>query len=169
MGIEQSSEPTPRVATFYHTVKVEASETRFVSLETVGYLDPERLSHVDRARVPVGEVVTDCCRRLVHVIVENGMVTGIEIDQDEDAEPDQPDVDPEILEFVKAAGAALGRESPAGKLPIPFSELSANPSLVTEWWTCFRICIFGYCLFCCYGDTAGPWAHCSIERIGSRF
>jgi hypothetical protein len=169
MGMEQSSGETPREASFYHTVKVEVSEAQFELMDTLSYVDVERIAQAERVSIPFGTVVTECCRRLVHVIVERGMVTAINVEHDEDSAANRAEVDPETLEFMRAATASLDRQRPTGELPIPFNDLVANPRIGFEWWTCFRICIFGYCLFCCYGDTAGPWAHCEIERIGSRF
>jgi hypothetical protein len=167
MAMDQSSEATPRTASFYHTVKVEVSEVHFEMSDTLAYVDAERLAQADRVRIPFGTMVTDCCRNLVHVVVEKGMVTGVEVERDEESEVDRAEVDPETLEFMRAASAAIDRPPPAGKLPVPFSELVASPRIGFEWWTCFRICIFGYCLFCCYGDTAGPWGFCEIKPIGS--
>ncbi len=146
--------------TFDYTVKVEASPGRFDFLENMAYLDLDRLSQADRARIALGTVDSDCCRQLAYGVVEKGMLTAVEFDRDDGGEPQQ--ADPGILELVRAASAALGMEAPVRKLPIPFSELSANARIVIETWQCIRICIFGWCILCCWGEgPGGSWGICS--------
>jgi hypothetical protein len=165
--MDQASGPSVDATSFDYTVKVEASEARFEVLETMTYLDLDRLTQADRARIAIGKVETDCCSGLVFGIVERGMLSAIEFDRDEGADPQVADVDPGTLELVKAASAALGVQAAPRKLPIPFSDLVANPRIVIETWQCVHICIFGFCITCCWGDgPVGPWGICSpIERF----
>ncbi len=164
--MDQGSNPSVEATSFDYTVKVEASEARFELLETMTFLDLDRLIQADRARIAIGTVETDCCRRLVFGIVEKGMLTALEFDPDVGAEPQSAEVEPETLELVKAAGAALGMHAPPRKLPIPFSDLMASPQIAIETWHCFRICIFGFCITCCWGNgPGGSWGLCfPIER-----
>ena len=64
-----------RTITFEHTIKVEASEAAFEFLDAMSFLDIDRLADVDEARIEIGTVVSDCCRRLVRGVVEKGILT----------------------------------------------------------------------------------------------
>jgi hypothetical protein len=154
--------------TFDHTVRVEASAAPFEFLETTGYLDVDRLVQADRARIPLGVVQTECCRRLVHGVVEKGMLTALEFDGQDD-EPGAGAADAETLELLRAASAALGSAGPTRKLPIPVADVLAEVSLAIQTWHCVRICVLGRCITCCWGeDPTGHWGICGpIEVVGA--
>jgi hypothetical protein len=160
--MDASSKGPEETTSFDYTVKVEASRARFELLETMEFLDVDHLSQADEARIAIGTVESDCGRRLVYAIVEKGMVTAIEVDQEGTATQDE--MDPATIELVKAASAALSLEPPARKLPIPVADLIGNPRIIIDWWTCAHICIFGFCFFCCWGENPiRPWGFCELS------
>jgi hypothetical protein len=143
-----------RTITFEHTIKVEASEAAFEFLDAMSFLDIDRLADVDEARIEIGTVVSDCCRRLVRGVVEKGILTAIEFEPDEEEPEAAPgDVDPGLVELLEAASAALGIKAPSRDLPIPLTDLIATPQIVSETWTCVRACAVGICITCCWGKT----------------
>jgi len=46
--------------------------------------------------------------------------------------------------------------------------MSDASGFLIDIWTCFRICCFGYCIFCCFEISSGfgTWSHCEIEKLG---
>jgi hypothetical protein len=157
--MEQSSE----VATFYREVKIDVSPAKFKPLENLGYLDLEKLARVEGARIEIGAVETDCGPCRVHVAVESGMVTRIDIEKCCGDDSPLTDVDPAMVDLLEAASAALGRTKAATrKLPISVGDFFGNSGIFDETWTCYRICILGWCFTCCFGQgPAGSWLRCS--------
>jgi hypothetical protein len=161
--MNQTSQPSSGAITFDYNVKVEVSQARFEFLEAMSYLDLDRLEKVSNARIEIGTLETDCCQLTVVGVVNKGMLTKIEFEprigvMRECAEPDA-----DMLELIKVAGDAIGIPQAAPRqLPVSLGELIANPGLVIETWTCYRICIFGFCITCCWGEgPAGPWITCA--------
>jgi hypothetical protein len=132
---------------------VQVRQVPFEPFESIRHLDVDRLSRAARARFEVGQFEGGCCRRVVHAVVRKGMVTELEIEPCTKQTP----MTPELRKTVKAATKALAKRRPGSKrLPMPVRAFLASPSALTiDTWGCFMICIFGWCLICCY-DTRDP-------------
>jgi hypothetical protein len=76
---------------------------------------------------------------------------------------------PEVSKLIQTAASKLGpRQNNPKQLPVPVQEFLADAeALVIVVWGCIKICIFGYCLFCCYSVGAGkPWGMCEFQTEG---
>jgi hypothetical protein len=162
--MDLSSKPSSDPITFDYNVKIEVSQARFEFLEAMSYLDLDRLEKAANARIEIGTVETDCCHRTVYGVVEKGVLTEIEFEPYDGVKTECADSDSDMLELIKAASYAIGVPQAAPrKLPISLGDLIANPGLVIETWRCVRICFFGFCMTCCWGENPlGPWGICSL-------
>jgi hypothetical protein len=141
-------------------IEFEIQPVKFHWFEAARHLDLNYYANVPTTTLEIGYYGTDCCRRMLTAVVEKGMITKLEL------EPCKNDNEELAAELAKKLNVEEIRE----KLPKPV-ELSLpmplarfNEDLAIEWWTCFRICGFGYCIFCCFGYTHGSFVFCSVEH-----
>jgi hypothetical protein len=74
-----------------------------------------------------------------------------------------------MSKLIQTAISKLGvRQSNAKQLPVPVQEFLADAeALIIHVWGCIQICLFGYCLFCCYDVGVGqPWGFCHLQTEG---
>jgi hypothetical protein len=161
----RSSKQSSRSFTLNQQVKVEITPAKFKTFASTRHLDANGLQRAAHQRIEVGYFESGCCRRLVHAVVKNGMVTKVEL------EPCPVGVrpTPEMSKLIQTAISKLGvRPSNSKQLPVPVQEFLADAEdLIIHVWGCIQICIFGYCLFCCYDIGAGqPWGFCHLQTEG---
>lgn len=124
-------------------------------------LDADRLSLAKKARFEVGAFELRCCRRVVRAVVERGMVTKLELEPCERSGP----LPPEWKPIVRAARQAVARGGGARRrLPMPVKRFLADAHALTiDIDTCFLVCLFGWCILCCYSTTDSTTSNgCSI-------
>ena len=147
--------------TLRYTTELNVSIPQFHLLSSVRYLDAEALSHVSKAKIEVGFFKTPCCERQVRAVIEQGMVTRLELEPCSDLTPASPDLVAFATNALKRA-----RRSARGKWkPVPVKEFLAKPQEINERETnCIEFTIFGRTIFCCQtGD--GPVSCVRIEPI----
>lgn len=151
--MSRKKSPASRSKRLTLNVPVRVSQVPFRTFESVRHLDVERLSRAARARFEVGQFDSGCCQRRVHAVVRKGMVVELEIERC--AKPVR--MTPELARLMKSASKALARRRPgARRLPVSVRTFLNSPNRFTiDDWGCFMICIFGWCLICCY-DTRDP-------------
>ena len=157
----RSQKRTPRSIVLRQNVAVEVTEAPFHTFDSVRQLDVARLSRAAKARFEVGYFETECCRQAVHAIVKKGMVTELEL------EPCKSPVrmTPELEKLLKAGAKKLasGRRG-SSPLPVPVSEFLADPvGLTIQIKGCIKICIFGYCVWCCFTSSPRWWSRCGVN------
>ena len=162
----RASKPRSRSLTVNQRVRVTITPAPFHVFASVRQLDVARLKRAARQRIEVGYFESECCRRMVHAIVRKGQVVKLELEPCEGTAP----ASPEIEQVARAALKQLGVK-PGGRtaLPAPVEQLVANAQGFTwEIWWCFRICCFGYCIFCCFdiGKNRGFWSTCKLDKQG---
>ncbi len=145
-------------------VDVELTPLEFRLLESAHYLDTEALKKAKHTKIEIGSVAADCCRKLVYAVVQKGMVTALEFE--DEADVSRAATSPGLAKLIETALEETGNKSAASKkLPVAFGDLLLAPGgIVIEHWTCFKICMFGFCLICCYGnDKGGPFTTCTFS------
>jgi hypothetical protein len=143
-----------------HEIEVEVHPVKFHWFDAIRHLDLNHYAQVPATTIEIGYHETDCCRRMFSAVVEKGMVTKVEIEPCKD---DNKELAADLAKKLNIAEIREKLPKPAElSLPMPLTRFTED--LAIEWWTCFRICGFGYCLFCCYGNTNGPWVSCSVGR-----
>jgi hypothetical protein len=156
----KSSSKSKAAAEFSATVKVQVWLQEFEPLASLKSLDFKRLSKGNH-KIEIGFVKGGCCRNLVHAIVKDGMVTGCEIEGCKGFPKTAPPR--ELLAVIDKARkkAAHGRKWK----PIPVAQLVSSNArihdLIIIGGGCILICIWGYCLMCCWY----PRPHCFIPDI----
>lgn len=160
----RASKPRSRSLTVNQRVRVTITPAPFHVFASVRQLDVARLKRAARQRIEVGYFESECCRRMVHAVVRKGQVVKLELEPCEGTAP----ASPEIEQVARAALKRLGVKPGGGKvLPVPVERFVANAQGFTwEIWWCFRICCFGYCIFCCFdiGKNRGFWSSCRIDK-----
>ncbi len=160
----QKKRPQSVSTTIERKVKIEVEEARFEPFAALSYLDVERLKKAGRVRIELGTVDGGCSGRTVYGVVEKGMLVAIEFEGCKDKDARCGDL--ELGELIEQVRKPLGTTQAATrKLPLEMSELIANPGIVIETWTCYRICIWGFCFTCCFGENPlGTYTICSFGR-----
>jgi hypothetical protein len=131
-------------------VSFKVSRVPFTRFESVRHLDVARLSRAKSAQFEVGSFESGCCRRIVHAIVKNGRVVKLQAERCKHPAP----MTPESRKLVQTVRKKLGH-SPFR--PVPVSKfLGGSRGLIIDISFCFIICIFNYCLLCCYDSDPGP-------------
>jgi len=151
--------------TLTHPVKVTVTPARFHEFASLRQLDVARLKRAARQRIEVGYFESDCCRRMVHAVVQKGRVTKLELEPCKGETPATPELTQVIKASLRRLGARPGGSRP---LPMPIEKFMSNAAgFVIQIWGCIKICCFGYCLFCCYDiSRLGFWGFCKWERLG---
>jgi hypothetical protein len=141
-------------------IPIEVRRVPFKAFESVRHLDIARLSRAKSARFEVGYFESDCCRRIVHAVVKNGRVTKLEPERCK--HPVR--LTPEMSKLMRAVRSKLGRTTFRST---PVSRFLAGGAGITiDISFCFIICIYNWCLLCCYDSDPGPgnWNGCSIDK-----
>lgn len=149
----------------HQKVKFALYESPFRTFDLVKRLDVERLERAARARFEVGWFESACGQRIVHAHVQRGKVTRLELEPC----PGGMRMTPELRSLVQSARKALvkGRR-PALRLPVPVGRfLSRAQDFTVDVFGCFSICIFGFCLSCCFGMDDPKLNTCEVWREGS--
>jgi hypothetical protein len=129
-------------------VEVTVQEAPFRTFDTLRRLDVRRLEKAAKARFEVGWFETGCGQRIVHAVVEKGRVARLEIEPC----PDPVRLTPEMRALVQAARKALWPKRTAAFRRVGVRDFISNANgLTIEVYGCFTICIFGWCLSCCFG------------------
>lgn len=142
---------------FEYEVDAELVPADYHAFEAVRRLDPHYYAQVPKATIELGYIKSGCCRRMVRAIVEKGMVTRMEVEpcHDDDKKPS---------DLVKKLNLAelrekLPKRADPPPLPMPLGKFLEEPPY--QWWTCIRICVFGFiCFYCCYGEDIKSWQFC---------
>ena len=162
MSKKKKNQPSPAPICVSQQVDVELTPAEFQLLESVQYLDLEALKQAKHTKIEIGTVEAGCCRKLVFATVQKGMVTALEFEDD----GSRTAASAELTKTIEKALEETGSKASAFKaLPLPFGDLLLAPGgIFVESWSCFRICIFGFCILCCYGNGRnGPWTICSFS------
>jgi hypothetical protein len=134
-------------------IAVEVREAPFKTFESIRHLDVARLSRAAHGRFEVGQFEAGCCRRIVHAVVRKGMVTKLEVEPCKRAVRMTPDMKKMIHAARKAFAA---RRAGSKRLPVAVNTFLAGAHGFTiDVSFCFMICVFGWCLICCF-DTESP-------------
>jgi hypothetical protein len=141
-------------------IPIKVARVPFKSFESARHLDVASLSRAKTARFEVGYFESDCCRRIVHAVVKNGRVTKLE------PEPCKHParLTPEMSKLVRAARSKLGSPKFRSR---PVSEfLAGGHGFTIDISFCFIICIFEWCLMCCYDSEPGSSTvnGCDIDK-----
>ncbi len=149
------------LASFKVPMRVEIRAPEFEPLSSLSALDTKRLSRGDH-RIEIGFLKGGCCRNLVRAVVKNGMVIGCEIEPcgETSARPPPPELRSVLAKARKKV--AGGREWK----PVPVEELIRSSArmmdlIVIVGGGCFFICIWNFCLMCCWW----PRPHCFVPDI----
>ena len=142
------------VATFKHPVTVKVIVPTFVPLASLTTQDVQKLSK-GRHKIEIGFMEGGCCPKLVHAVIRNGMVTGIEVEPCEKSERVLPKEMSKEMSKVFAEARRRIEQNPWQ--PVPVAELIDNVAMATGryptrigWGAgCIYVCIWHYCLFCC--------------------
>jgi hypothetical protein len=144
------------LAKFQFPMTAEVRIPDFTPFDSLKALDLDLLGK-GKHRIEIGTMTGGCCRKLVYAVVKNGVVTAVE------AEPCAEATRTPSKE-VKAlfAQARKSIKDPGKWEPIPVAKLAdvvmLRPTKVGTGAGCFYICIWNYCLFCCYrGLDSGCW------------
>jgi len=152
------------ILTFEHPLKIEVYVPEFEPLSAIDFLDAGKLSNGDH-RVEIGFFKGGCCKKLVHAVIKNGMVVGIEAERCEDSEEE---VSEEILTLFSHVAKKL--EHSEHWKPVPVEEFlimakdGSYPPRAGTGAGCFYICLWHYCLFCCLSTATSSFPTCWIER-----
>ena len=161
----RASKQRSRSITINQRVPVVVTPARFHEFASLKQLDVARLKRAARQRIEVGYFESECCKRMVHAVVRKGQVVKLELEPCEGGAP----ASPEVEQVARAALKRLGARPGGSALPVPVETFVARAAGFTwEIWWCFRICCFGYCIFCCFdiGKNRGFWSTCTIEHRG---
>ena len=152
------------VASFTHPIKVEVHKPRVEVLESVRHLDIGNLKR-SAAEIEVGYLATRRCRQLVRATLRKGMVTKLVLEPC--AEQERMKITPEIarvLEEARRQVMSKGRHAP--EFPMPIEDFMSDiAAAVDETIICIHICIWRYCLDCCfywYGSDVGGILLCGF-------
>jgi hypothetical protein len=157
------SRPQAKTIEFEHRVKVVARPAKFLPSNNLAYLDLEKLSRASKAEFEVGHIKEGKTSRAVLAVVKKGMVVGLHLEDCPSCK--SLDMAPELRSLFDEARRRLGLYNPSHFKPIPVREFLGRPIGPH----CFVICIYGYCLTCCYCCTSGPegeiiFAGCMISK-----
>jgi hypothetical protein len=153
------------VASFTHPINVEVHKPRVEVLESARLLDIGKLKRSARAEIEVGYIATRRCRQLVRATVRKGMVTKLVLEPC--AEQQRLKITPDIARVLKEARRQVmskGRRAPGFPMPIE-KFMSDIAAAVDETIICVHICIWRYCLDCCfywYGSDVGGILLCGF-------
>ena len=146
---------------FKYEADVEVIPADFHIFDAVHHLDPHYYANAPKSIIHLGYLHGLCCRRMVTAIVEKGMVTQIEMEPCDAEHKDAVDLASK-LNWAELR-EKLPKPPPLPHFPMPLTDFVERLDGV-EWWTCFRICIFDHCLFCCFGgDPFSSYHHCSVS------
>jgi hypothetical protein len=148
------------VATFKHSMTVEVIVPTFVPLASLATQDIQKLSKGGH-RIEIGFMEGDCCPKLVHAVIRNGMVTRIEVEPCVHSERVLPKAMSKEMSEVVAKARKRMEQDPWQ--PVPVAELVENMARDSHYpprigWGagCIYICLWHYCLFCCISPP-GCW------------
>jgi hypothetical protein len=152
--------PSPHRVVQKQRIAVEVRPVPFKTFDCVRHLDVSSLSRAAHARFEVGRFEAGCCHRTVHAIVRKGMVTRLEVERCSGSVR----LDPDLKKVVEHARKKLaGGRRGSKKLPVPVSKFLAAPKgLTIDVSFCFMICIFGWCLICCFDSEDPRSTNCSV-------
>lgn len=140
--------------TFEHPVTVEVRVPDVHVHAAVAHLDVDRIARLPHAEIELGHVDSGCCRRDVVAVVRDGKVTEVRARPCEGAEA--APADPELRKVLDRVRKEA-RRGPGDLLPLPVADaLLEVAQLVVTSITCYRICLFGYCIDCCH-TPSGDW------------
>lgn len=130
-----------------YNAQVEISRPEVELSPSIALLDVERLSKAASAEIEFGAVKGGCCAQSLRASIRKGKVTAIYAEPCAESKP----ASPEVARLIKAAlSKVTGPDGPPKWKPVPVAEfLQEAVNLSGNAWVCIRICIFGYCLFCC--------------------
>lgn len=143
------------LATFNHPIKIEVRESEFQWLDSVRHLDVTALAKAARTEVEIGEVKSACCHHLVRAVIRKGMVTGLRVEPV--SKTDGTPMIPELVRLLKVVHRKLlARRKGGTEFPYPIEQfMAANVARLTiQTLTCIQICFCGWCIACCFTDTA---------------
>ncbi len=165
MSRSAQSPTRPKAHVVHSTVKVTVREAPFRTFQALRSLDVQRLEQAARAQFEVGWFESGCGQRIVHAVVEQGRVTRLELEPCSDVVR----LSPELKSLVQAARKALkpGRGGGLRKPVALKSFLSNAQGLTIEVFGCFTICVFGYCLSCCFGLDDPAMNECTLTASTS--
>ena len=136
-------------------VPIEVRQAKFKAFKSVQYLNIARLERAANARFEVGQFEAGCCHRTVHAIVRKGKVIKLEIESCTKTKPVRMTSDLKKM-ILAARKAVAARHGGSQRLPMAVGKFVANLGRFTiEVFGCFQICIFGWCLLCCYWPDEG--------------
>jgi hypothetical protein len=138
----------PRAISLNPKVAIEVRPVPFRQLDSLRHLDLDRLARAKRARVELGYFEAGCCRRTLTAIVRNGIVTALEVEPC----PNPVRLTAGLRALVRAARRAIEGHSRRPRFRRqPVREFfGSDVGLTIDVSFCFLICLFGYCLICCY-------------------
>jgi hypothetical protein len=155
----KSSKKPGVLAAFTVPMKVEIREPEFEPLTSLDALDLARLSKGNH-KIEIGFVRGGYCRNLVRAVIKNGMVMGCEVEPCKDSGKPIPR---KMLDLF----ARARKEIKAGRKwqPIPVGDLVKSRekmlNLIIIGGGCILICIWGWCIMCCWY----PRPHCFFPDI----
>jgi hypothetical protein len=149
---------TNRSVTFAFRMKVEATIPEFVALTSNRSLDFKRLGKGNH-KIEVGYYKGGCCPKVVRAVIRNGMVTGLDVEPCKETKKPSP----EMNAIFKEADRRL--RSGGKWQPVPIKDFVKDAArFITTGGGCIMICVWGYCLLCCYRDGR---IHCSDGGIAT--
>jgi hypothetical protein len=146
---------------FEHPFTVEAWRSEFKPLDSLRFLDLERLSRGSHV-IEVGTFEGGCCNKAARAHVHDGVVTEITVEPCKE----QVEMTPGLSALVAEARKRLGGTE---WHPVPLPEFAQNVGeIIITCTVCWHLCItWGralYCIHCCSGPTAA-WCTAGREPI----
>jgi hypothetical protein len=136
------------LGTITHKMRIEKVRPTFTPLASISQLDLKKVAAKSKTDIELGYLSSGLCRQMVRASVKKGIVTGIRLEPCTSKKTQRPS--PEILQLVRKAQRAVGRTGPSTPLPIAIDRfLPQAARIIIETITCFRICVFYWCIYCC--------------------
>jgi hypothetical protein len=151
----RSTKKARTLLAFNHPIKIEVRESEFEWFDSVRHLDVAALAKAARTEIEIGEVKSACCHHLVRAVIQKGMVTGLRVGPE--SKTGGTPMTPELVRMLKVVHRKLlARRKAATHFPYPIQEfMTANVARLTiQTLSCIQICLFGWCIACCWTDTA---------------
>lgn len=145
-----------KAISFKHPVEVRVTQLPIKPFASLRNLDVEKLSRAKSAEVELGLIKSSCCERIARAIIRNGQVTAVRVDPCSEKQSTLPKEFKQVLAVARKKTAA--KRKPSDRFPVPVKKFLTQSQLAIDVTkiTCYRICLFGWCIDCCE-HVGGGW------------
>jgi hypothetical protein len=143
-----------------HEVEVVLRPVAFHAFEEVRHLDVAQYANKAKARIALGYFESGCCRRMASAVVQKGVVTRLELEPCKDAARPPKEL-VAILKSLPSSAAGGQKRATAFRMGLG-DFLADHGGVIVATWTCYVICLLGYCFTCCVQDNV--WTCASPAR-----